>query len=291
MLIMDSARTKLSWECIGLSLTGASHTGRNLPRQDSIGCWPEGPKVSTNYVLSVADGHGSALHSRSKIGSRIAVELGTKHLRKMLKDHADESLSEPSGISISEAICADWKKRTLQYADCEPLPLTVTESLSTEHRARLSSSPEVAYGSTLLCAAVGGGAAHFFRIGDGTICFVSECGDVAFPFEEQEKKSQHTDSLCSENAAEKMSYVTLSFSNEIPPAFILLATDGYSDAVGGIAPYKKRVQIFWRMLKEQGIEKFATAIGDHLESAKSDLFDDTTLGFLIRPDWLKPKGK
>ena len=61
------------WIISGTSVRGATHVRCGLPNQDSIR-WLNSNKNNL-HLLSIADGHGSEIHFRSKTGSYIATKV------------------------------------------------------------------------------------------------------------------------------------------------------------------------------------------------------------------------
>jgi len=66
------------WLVCSKSVKGALHSRTGNSNQDSIR-WKQS-NTSNTIVMSVADGHGSDMHFRSKIGSQIAVKTAVKTL-------------------------------------------------------------------------------------------------------------------------------------------------------------------------------------------------------------------
>ncbi|MDF0680462.1 MAG: protein phosphatase 2C domain-containing protein [Candidatus Nitrosocosmicus sp.] len=78
--IVDKFLTSNSkkWFVYSKSVRGALHSRNGYSNQDSIR-WKQS-HTSNTIVMSVADGHGSDIHFRSKVGSQIAVKTAVETL-------------------------------------------------------------------------------------------------------------------------------------------------------------------------------------------------------------------
>ena len=286
---MAVASQQLQWQRVGLSITGASHLGAGLPIQDSMRGLPEGRDPAPVSALVLADGHGDKLHFRSAIGAQTATRLLTDSLthvaKKLCRTRVTTSLVDALSKKLAVGLQREWLERVTLHARCEPFPQRCIGKLGTDERKRLKDSPEVAYGTTFLSAALTEQWGLLLRLGDGVVAVCDEAGNVTLPFAEQEKSSQKTESLCSPNAASKVQAHLLDFSESQPPAFVALSTDGYPDAVGGIERFVERVEIFSGMLRREGTRRFEASMRKHLNEVAPNLVDDTTVGLLVRNDF------
>lgn len=76
----------MTWKVTHACVRGSSHVRAGLPNQDSALCIvraaaPSGPAIA---IAAVADGHGSARHFRSQIGSSLAVSTAVTVLQNFL---------------------------------------------------------------------------------------------------------------------------------------------------------------------------------------------------------------
>src|SRR4051794_19335248 len=158
------------WQVVGQSVRGATHERNGLPNQDAIQWLPSSGRGSS-VVLAVADGHGSARYPRSHTGANIAVDVATKLIDDFLNSQAGAD-----NLSLIKDATEDWLPRTLvrnwTEAVAENLkadPLSPDESTSVGPANEL-----VAYGTTLLAAAVTEHFAVYLQVGDGDILTVSD---------------------------------------------------------------------------------------------------------------------
>lgn len=66
---------------IGRAVRGASHRRSGAPLQDAIR-WDPPHGEASSLVVAVADGHGSPVCVRSKVGAELAVETATSLLQE-----------------------------------------------------------------------------------------------------------------------------------------------------------------------------------------------------------------
>src|SRR5262249_50743506 len=147
------------------------------------------------FLLAVADGHGSARCFRSDCGSRFAVEAAIVVLG------APETNSE----RISSELIRRWRETVLAHLREHPLTAEGTGALEKKPgkaaRRSVENDPVVAYGSTLLAAAVSESSGFYLQLGDGDILMVSEDGGVARPWQRNgDLLGDETASLSTRNA-------------------------------------------------------------------------------------------
>src|SRR5450755_2660170 len=101
---------KIRWAVTGATIRGASHLRTGLPNQDALQYWlADGTAAAA--ILAVSDGHGSAPHFRSQIGSALAVHTAVDVLKELV-ERGDElqqgnSLEESAG-KIPQRIAEEW---------------------------------------------------------------------------------------------------------------------------------------------------------------------------------------
>ena len=185
------------WQVVGQSVRGATHERNGLPNQDAIHWLPSSGRGSA-VVLAVADGHGSARYPRSHIGANIAVEIATKLIDDFLKSQADAA-----NLSLIKDATEDWLPRTLVRNWTEAVAENLkADPLSPDEYASvgLADGP-VAYGATLLAAAVTERFALYLQLGDGDILTVSDSGVVSRPVSKDDRlMGNETTSLCAPEA-------------------------------------------------------------------------------------------
>lgn len=291
---MEVASTVVKWYRIGFSIRGTSHIGAGLPLQDSLRRWPKGNRPAALAAMTVLDGHGNKKHFRSALGATIGADVATSTLSRWAKKLKDSTLTENVAAVVSKKVAEEvhcsWVDRVSQHAACEPFELRSLSRLSDKEQKLLAVAPQVAYGATYLSAIATERWGLLQRIGDGVIAVCDEEGNVTLPLGESEKSSQSTASLCFPNAVEQLQTHFIDFSLYSPTACIVLATDGYPDAAGGVNRFKERVVLFAETLKRLGPQEFAVWFRTHLDRVSEHLFDDSTIAFLVRSDW-EPEGE
>ena len=79
--ILNLMRDGRKFQGVHSTVLGDSHIRKGIVCQDS-----SGTVVTDKFAIAVvADGHGSAKHFRSDVGSRIAVKITTKLLKNYMK--------------------------------------------------------------------------------------------------------------------------------------------------------------------------------------------------------------
>jgi hypothetical protein len=258
------------WRVVGQTVRGAVHERNGLPNQDAI-YWLPAAGEGSSIVLAVADGHGSARYSRSHIGAALAVESAAQLVHEFInRDFENLSL-------IKDAV-EDWLPRALVRKWVE----VVTEHCNEDP---LEDESLIAYGATLIVAAVSERFALYLQLGDGEILTVSESGEVTRPLTRDDRLiANETTSLCAPDAwcDFRVSFQPLTHSS---PALILLSTDGYPNSFRHESGFFKVGSDILNMIREHGL----TTVKDNLagwlsDSTRAGSGDDVTLGILCSID-------
>jgi serine/threonine protein phosphatase PrpC len=278
---MPTTIKPFQWQIISCSERGASHIRHELPNQDAF----YSSKMLSDHdypfeVLAVADGHGSLKSFRSQTGSKFAVEEAVRLCTEFLSEMKDADLSTVKNSAeqfIPRYIIDAWKKRV--YEDIAKHPFSQPELgvLPKEKR-------DIAYGSTLLIAAVTDRFLMYFQIGDGEIIEVSDKdGQVIRPIPKDESLiANETTSLCMENPLPEFRF---RFQNiaELPPKIILLSTDGYPNSFKSQEGFFKVGTDLLGILQKEGCEAVDQQLPEWLQEASNlGSGDDMTLGILYR---------
>jgi len=263
----------IQWQVVGQSVRGAAHERNGLPNQDAI-YWLPSVGYGPSVVLAAADGHGSARYSRSHIGARLAVEKAVQ-----LVDEFLASQSNVDNVSLIKHATEEWLPRALvrEWSDA------VAEDVKKDPLSADDSA--VAYGATLLVAAVTERFILYLQLGDGEILSVSNDGAVARPLVKDERLfANETTSLCAPEAWRdfRVSFQPLT---QTRPALILLSTDGYPNSFRDEAGFLQVGSDVLRMIRENGL----ASVSDHLagwlrDSTRAGSGDDVTLGILCSLD-------
>jgi hypothetical protein len=254
------------WQVVGQSVRGAVHERNGLPNQDAI-CWLPASGEGSSIVLAVADGHGSARYSRSHIGSCLAVESAAQLVHEFINSQADN-------LSLLKDATEDWLPRALVRKWVE---------LVTNHYTAdpLNEESIVAYGATLIVAAVSERFALYLQLGDGEILTVSASGEVTRPLTRDERLiANETTSLCAPDAWRdfRVSFQPL---NHSCPALILLSTDGYPNSFRHESGFFKVGSDILHLIRENGLSFIKENLAGWLsDSTRAGSGDDITLGIL-----------
>ncbi len=258
----------IQWQVVGQTVRGATHERNGLPNQDAI-YWLPASGRGSSVVLTAADGHGSARYWRSHIGAALAVEKAAQLTEEFLHNQASVD-----NLSLIKHATEEWLPRALVRNWSE----AVAEHLTSDPMDPESS---VAYGATLIVAAVTERFVLYLQLGDGEILTVSERGEVGRPLIKDERLfGNETTSLCAPEAWRdfRVSFQPLTQS---PPALILLSTDGYPNSFRDEAGFLQVGSDILRLIRDNGL----ASVKDHLEgwlrdSTRAGSGDDVTLGIL-----------
>ncbi|HEU4714900.1 MAG TPA: PP2C family serine/threonine-protein phosphatase [Pyrinomonadaceae bacterium] len=271
----------IEWRVVGRTVRGATHERNGLPNQDAIHWLPASGRGSS-VVLAVADGHGSARYSRSHIGAALAVEKGTQLIDEFLNSHADLD-----NLSLIKHATEEWLPRTLVRHWTE----AVNEHLQTDPLTEDESSRAeswVAYGATVLLAAVTERFVIYLQLGDGDILTVNDRGEVSRPMAKDERLfGNETTSLCAADAWRdfRVNFQPLHTRATSPPALILLSTDGYPNSFRDEAGFFKVGSDLLQMINENGLARVEQDLEGWLrDSTRAGSGDDVTLGILCSLD-------
>lgn len=210
---------------ISTTVIGDSHVKKGKVCQDS-----SGTVVRDEYAIAaVADGHGSARHFRSDVGSRIAVKITCGLLSRYLDrmDFRDRFRTNPDFIlgQLEKQILMKWTEAVEEYHREHPVTEAEKEALKQEESRRsgrrrrsaasgsAASGPgdgkravedrtEViaAYGTTILAAAMTRDLAFGIVLGDGGFVVLDEADHIYIPVEDPNARANYTSSLCNTNA-------------------------------------------------------------------------------------------
>ncbi|MBN1488063.1 MAG: protein phosphatase 2C domain-containing protein [Anaerolineae bacterium] len=281
----------LQWRTIGESVRGASHIRVGMPNQDAIRWWPEsglGPPL----VLAVSDGHGSAKSFRSDIGSQLAVE---KTVWVIIQDLL-EGQPDPSNLSaikrtaeerLPQELVWRWQEAVKAHLDEHPFSdeelKSLEESKGAQGRLAVERNPYLAYGATILSVLVTETFILYIQLGDGDILTVSEDGKVSRPLERDARLiANETTSLCMKEAWHD---IQLRFQTlyGIPPALILLSTDGYANSFVNETAFRKVGSDILNVLKTDGLQTVKDNLPAWLnEASEAGSGDDITLGLVFQ---------
>jgi serine/threonine protein phosphatase PrpC len=279
------------WRVVGQSVRGATHERAGLPNQDAIHWLPES-SVGLPLILVVADGHGSHRSFRSETGARLAVETAAQVISDFLRGQTQtENLSMTKRAAeewLPAALVRRWLEAVSTHLAAHPLSADELTPPLDVHSASKQDAPSnlpVAYGTTILAAAVAESFILYLQLGDGEILTVSEDGEVTRPLPKDERLfANETTSLCSQDAWRDFRVCFQVVSNT-PPALILLSTEGYSNSFHDEQGFLKVGSDILEMIRADGL----AMVNEHLaswltESTYAGSGDDVTLGLICSED-------
>jgi hypothetical protein len=279
----------MSWKVAHACVRGSSHQRSGLPNQDAAQCTVTPGAQGTVAVAVVSDGHGSPRHFRSQIGSALAVSTVAGTLQGFLRDSVASNGHVPfvpeQVHELERKIVSGWLAAVHSDLDHNPFTETELDTLEKEDgaegREAVESSPELAYGATLLAAGATDKVLLYLQLGDGEILSVSATGTTTRPLPPDDRLiANQTTSLCQPEAWKdfRSSWVT----NAGLPPLVLLSTDGYANSFRSDDDFLKIGQDYLEIIRQQGISSLAEELPAILtEATQQGSGDDITLAILL----------
>ena len=294
---MSKEKQTARWRVAGHSVRGATHERAGAPNQDAIHWLPESG-AELPLILTVADGHGSHRSFRSESGARFAVETSTQVIRDFLLGQTRTASLSATKRAAEEwlpvALVRRWLEAVTKHLAAHPFSADELRLLGVNHpemsEQAAQSNAQVAYGTTILAAAVTTDFILYLQLGDGEILVVADDEEVSSPLpKDQRLFANETTSLCSEDAWRDFRVCFQVVSNR-PPALILLSTDGYPNSFRDEAGFLKVGSDILKMIRAEGLDM----VNEHLESwlkesTDAGSGDDVTLGLICSVDTIEPK--
>jgi hypothetical protein len=257
---------------------GASHKRTNLPNQDAYACIPDSGE-GENVAVAVADGHGSSRSFRSDRGAKLAVLIATRLLRSRLQDLTSVP---PDRIHaqlrvLAKAIVELWVKQVREDLERHPFHEDDLAGLDDRARRELDSNQLLAYGATLLAAAVTRNGIYYLQVGDGDIMLVAQDGTAWLPLPPDRRLvGNETTSLCLPEAWRDFRVGTDTL--EEAPRLILLSTDGYANSFQSEAAFRQVGADLLPMIEQHGLSFVDRSLEQWLrETTERGAGDDVTL--------------
>lgn len=249
---MCAGSSQFRWSVIGQSVRGAAHKRSGTPNQDAIRRRVDRTGTPP-IVVAVSDGHGSPKCFRSDRGALFAVDIASQTTAQFLNKMqgcAVAIVKREAETRLPVGIVNAWLKKV--DADIRKNPFTTAELDRLEHAAGAAARTELkqgdtqkqllAYGATLLLAAVAPDYAFFLQLGDGDILTVWDHAaqtQVEAPLPADAALiANETTSLCMLNAQRLFRFRFQCFQG-VPPALILLSTDGYANSFLSTSDFHK----------------------------------------------------
>jgi len=286
------------WQAVGESVRGAAHERNGTPNQDAIYWLPESG-AGSSLVLAVADGHGSARYSRSHVGASLAVKTATQLIRDFLAGQRNANnlslIKRAAEEWLPRALVRAWLEAVSEHIKASPLSQVELDALGRNNGELPESNIEkltIAYGATVLVAAVADSFVLFLQLGDGEILTVADGGEVSKPLAKDDRLfANETTSLC---APEAWSDFRVSFQpiTRSRPALILLATDGYPNSFRDESGFLRVGTDILEAIRAEGLGKVKESLEGWLsDSTHAGSGDDVTLGIIYAAEREEEKPK
>lgn len=256
-----------NWIVGGASVRGPSHERRNAPNEDAWLCLQS--EGSTPAVAAVSDGHGAAVHFRSRQGAELAVRAASV----LLGQHLDDA----DGGDLASGVLSQWRNDVRQHMATYPY--------TDDERELVDHPPLSPYGATLVAMGVNAGILALLQIGDGDLILGYADGRLERPFPTGPALvGEQTYSLCQEQALSHFQSAVLWRPGEGPwPDFILLATDGVSKSFRSEADFLAEVERL-RLAAHTDWQRFLGDAPAWLSNVtQNGSGDDATLCVAVRP--------
>ncbi|MFE0253861.1 protein phosphatase 2C domain-containing protein [Streptomyces sp. NPDC059010] len=269
------------WETLGDSVQGVN----KRVNQDWYAC--EGTGAGDDpLVLAVADGHGSAVHARSGLGARFAVDrflLRGAEFGRVARDcHEPGRLARLMTYARDDfprALVQDWREAALGHWD-RHRPVADEGAKEPEQDQKLA-----LYGTTLIGAVLTPWLFVAWQIGDGDLAVVEHDGVLRRPLAPSEEDlGDETESLCGRQAwrAVRMHWAPV-FDEARTPRLVVLSTDGLSKSFASADGYREFVAGLDGRLTAEGSAGVRASLPEWLGQASQYSGDDTTLAAALRP--------
>ncbi len=284
------------WLVYSESVKGALHSRTGYSNQDSIR-WKQSHNSDT-IVMSVADGHGSDIHFRSKVGSHIAVKTAVATLFELFHNQPIEicNVSQIKDIirySIPRQLVHNWMDQVQYHLQKHPFSRDEIDLILKKNGPfileKIINNPKIAYGSTLLTAVITKNYFIFFQLGDGDILIVDNNQNVKNMFSNKDRNSDdkssiesivHTESLCMDNSWLEFKTGIFEFQ-AIKPKLILLSTDGYCNSFNSESGFFKIGLDYLDLLQKFGYSYLSENLYEILrQTSLEGSGDDITLGLI-----------
>lgn len=260
------------------TVIGDSHIRKNIVCQDS-----SGTLVTDRFAIAVvADGHGSAKHFRSDVGSRIAVKITAELLKKYMNrpDFKEQFSRHPEFIlaQMEKQILMKWREAVEEYH--------IENPLTEEEQGKLSSFGEsgkrppripVIYGSTVLAAVMTEDFSYGMILGDGGFVVLDGAGKLFIPIEDKNSHANYTSSLCNTDAIQLFAHW---YTYEETKA-LFVSTDGLFKSFASEEDFLKYHGLLSQMLTDEERTK-KSLVRNFEKRTREGSGDDISLALVCR---------
>lgn len=233
-------------------------------------------------ILAVADGHGSARHFRSSLGSRWAVQEFTECVRPFaahaLAKEEDERAWQAlfaDARFLTGPICHRWREQVKLYEAANPAHPVTADG----RRPRPVGADPVPYGTTLIGLLVTRRLLFCWQVGDGDVAV--SAGPDRPPerplADKQEDLGDETESLCLDEPWTRMRVHARPLGPLGHKVLVIANTDGLSKSYATTDGYLKFASGIHEALDREGAQRVQGQLESWLTRASSYSGDDTTL--------------
>jgi hypothetical protein len=247
-------------------------------------------------LLAVADGHGSAAHFRSDLGSRWAVEEFAACAREFAERAAAVDEEEAAAVlpwrwlhdtalALPRRLVLSWRQRVALHEASSP-----ADGRSLASGTTPPPDYEV-YGSTFVGAVVTRRLLVCWQLGDGDIALVWGDGRAEAPLDAGPQLGDETESLCQNEAWLRFRVLWRPLTGTGPPPAVLLSTDGLSKSFAdddGFLGFASGVR---ERIAGEGVEAVREQLPGWLAKAARHSGDDTTLVGAFPVDVSEERGR
>ncbi|MEV6733551.1 PP2C family serine/threonine-protein phosphatase [Streptomyces sp. NPDC051364] len=230
-------------------------------------------------IMAVADGHGSAVHARSHLGSRFAVDLFVEEARRF------GALAQPRGEERPPSLA--WLMHYAEHAFPRQLVSAWREKVlgnwertSSHEEPGLSEERKLLlYGSTLVGAVLTPRVFAAWQLGDGELTVVDDDGRVTVPLAPAEADlGDETESLCSPAAWQRVrTHWAPVTAPSRAPRLVAVSTDGLSKSFASDRGFLQFMAGLDERLSAEGADTVRAVLPEWLAKASQHSGDDTTL--------------
>lgn len=278
-----------------ISEIGKLHTNNGTPIQDSSFSWKKG----RGFFIAVSDGHGSPVHFKSQIGSKLACEASFSIYKGICKKYNNGKLKKLKNsklemdqflIETENQIISLWNK--MVEDDVKNNDFRNDEkycSLSNKDKSKLIENSKIAYGCTLLVAYRFCSLTIILKIGDGNIIVADKQNKFYEPPELEDKSNflNITSSLCTFDCLKHFRHVV--FNDDIfEPNAIFLFSDGVVNSFSSPKMLAQFAINISKMAVENDAKSTATELKQGLrQCSMNGSGDDASCAFAIDKSKLK----
>jgi len=228
---MTIGNFKTNYIGFAVSTLGHSHKATNVC-QDASGFYSNN-KAS---IIAVSDGHGSKIHCRSDIGSKIAVNVGINAIKSFVDEHPAFTGLQGKDIDallkqLKENIIYKWNESILSHLKENPLNNEELNSISKDDKDEYLDNKTITnyasiYGATFIASVVTNKYWFILQLGDGDAVILDARGFyMPMPIDEH-LHFNATTSLCEKDAIDNFRH-TFGITS---PVSIMLSSDGLKNS-------------------------------------------------------------